>query len=79
MAKQCATNASQILAGSITLSIFFPLGPFAFVLALFFFFSLHLIPLENGVLWGSILNGPCLQSPAVEWLMQAICLDFSAW
>lgn len=39
MAKQCATTAPQILAGSVTLSVFFPLGPFVFVLALFFFAS----------------------------------------
>jgi len=31
MTKQCATNAPQILAGSVILSVFFPLGPFVFV------------------------------------------------
>jgi len=70
MAKHCATNAPQILAGSVTLSGFFPLGAFVFV----FFFLLG-----NGVLQRSILNRPCLRSPAVEWLMQAVCLDLSAW
>lgn len=36
MAKHCATNAPQILAGSVTLFVFFPLGAFVFVLALLF-------------------------------------------
>ena len=34
MAKHCATYAPQILAGSVTLSVFFPLGAFVFGLAL---------------------------------------------